>query len=151
MHPLQKLALEIMQEQGDEFVLTKPLHEYLPGERPERKGADIGSIYIFSQEDIDNYSVGDCWMKTRLKPGDICMCIKHSGDCFNTYILLEDKGNGIKGISGSAFGAYVLCSDPLKWRPSEEEYEALVNDDYVMSPGEKFSRHPLMLEVEGLA
>lgn len=145
MDPLQKLAMEIMKEHGDEFVLTKPLHEYGPGERPERKGGDIGGIYIFTQMDIDDYRVGNCWMEGRLHPGDVCMCVKHAGDCFNDYILLRLLTNAVQGIPESRFGAYVLSSEPLVWRPSSEEFTTLLKGEYISV--EVTAHHPLAIEV----
>jgi hypothetical protein len=141
---LQKLAYSIMAEQGEEFHLTKPLHEYLPGERPERKGSKSGSVFVLSEDDLSR--VGSCWMRGRLRIGDVCMCIKHSGDCFNDYILLQMYDNAIRGIPGSEFGAYVFYSDPLNWRPTPEEFDIIRVGG---SDNRGLEKHPLTQEVEG--
>ena len=145
MHPLQKLAYEIMAESGDKLHLTKPLHEYLPGEGIEREGAEIGRVYVISQRDIDDYRIGSSWMEHRLFAGDICLCIAHAGDCFNDYILLELFNNAVKGIPESKFGAYVLSGDPLNWKPNQEEFEKLCSGGYIATEWSK--THPLVEEV----
>jgi hypothetical protein len=51
-----------------------------------RKGV-INKIYRINEP--DKVRVGNCFMKDRLKEGDLVLCVKHSGDCFQDFQFVE--------------------------------------------------------------
>ena len=63
---------------------------------------------VFEIQDPRTVNIGDCWMKNRLLPHDLCLCIRHSGDCFQDYVLVRISCGFIKAIRASRFGAYGL-------------------------------------------
>jgi hypothetical protein len=65
-----------------------------------------GLVIRITNDDLDR--VGQCWMRGRLREGDLAMAIRHCGDCFWEYQLIECASNGCKLIPQSEFGAYVL-------------------------------------------
>lgn len=76
-------------------------------------GHDVGTVVRLSEK--DNGRVGYCWMRGRLKDGDLAVAVAHAGDCFWSYELLECVGflgnseqRGYRLIPGSKFGAYTL-------------------------------------------
>jgi hypothetical protein len=81
------------------------------------QGASIGSIYKVSPDDFSR--VGNCWMKGRLKDGDLILCIEHSGDHFFDYVLIIPYANGMRAALGSQFGAYTL-GEEIKNLPSRD-------------------------------
>lgn len=90
----------------------------------------------------DNRRVGQCWMRGRLKEGDIIMCLEHAGDCFYNYALVrpnKSKNESIvtrdgkqvyQLIEGSRFGAYQLGT-PHDWQPSTREFHLLMAGEMV--------------------
>lgn len=61
---------------------------------------------LFRIQDPKTVRVGNCWMAGRLLAGDLILCVRHSGDCFETYVLVKEFENGLEGIPGSEWGAY---------------------------------------------
>jgi hypothetical protein len=58
--------------------------------------------------------IGDCFLKGRLKTGDLFLCIEHSGDCFQDYIYVKEFGNGIQCQAKWNFGSYGIGdADPI--------------------------------------
>lgn len=63
----------------------------------------IGNVYLFT--DADQLRVGNCdW---RPSPGDLCVRIQHSGDCFHDYVALRKRRDGRYKRVGS-FSAYAF-------------------------------------------
>lgn len=92
------------------------------------EGAEIGTVYRVSVADNDR--VGNCWMKGRLKDGDLILCKAHSGDCFFDYVLIDDTySNGWKAILKSEFGAYFLGKPVAKLPRSE--FDKLMCGEFV--------------------
>jgi len=58
-------------------------------------GVAVGDLFRLDDGDYD-HRIGNCWAKGRLKHGDILVALRHSGDCFFNYLLLEHS----KGIGG---------------------------------------------------
>ena len=81
-----------------------------------KHGGIIGGIYqLKTHKDVAtvNERMGICWMKDRLKRGDLLLCTKVAGDHYYSYILLTQYANAWKGIPGSQFGAYNFGVDPV--------------------------------------
>lgn len=92
-----------------------------------RDGAVFGRVFRLRHADLDR--VGHCWMRGRLREGDLVMPVKPSGDCFFDYELLEGgftlhdggrQGPGYRWCRGGRFGAY-SCGVPLEEQPTREE------------------------------
>lgn len=118
--------------------------------RPQRLGGvHTGELYVIRPEDFGR--VGNCWMKGRLKDGDLIIATGHSGDCFWTYCLVEHGSVNVEGrqlykvIPESSFGAYVL-GEPYPSQPTEREVHLLLAGESVPldadAPG-GFTRRPL--------
>ena len=74
----------------------------------------------------ESVSVGDCFLKGRLKKKDLFLCICHSGDCFQTYIYIEEYDNCLIGKPQWSFGSYGI-GDADKIEISKEEFSKLKN------------------------
>lgn len=74
-------------------------------------GAEIGRLYEYRDTDKDR--MGSCkWLPS---PGDLCLCVAHSGDCFFDYIAIRKQKDGrYKKVGG--FGAY--CFGKARRKPS---------------------------------
>lgn len=105
-------------------------------DRPWGSGASIGTMYKLSKKDLDR--VGSCWMSGRLMVGDLVLCIRHSGDCFYDYILVEEGANFYEGIPGSEFGSYTLGTKVKEF--SNKEYHLLAAGETIKKPMEKTKR-----------
>lgn len=92
-------------------------------------GNFVGRIYKLDATDMTR--VGDCWMRGRLKVGDLALCIHQSGDCFFNYILLESTLNSIRGIPQSKFGSYCFGGEMMDWEPTEDEIKILHSGEYM--------------------
>ena len=100
-------------------------------------GVRVGKIVTIHEKDFGN--VGYCWMKGRLKDGDLAIAVRHSGDSFWSYMLLEETGTyrgqrAYKVIPESVFGAYVLGTD-YAWQPTEREMHLLLAGERVVDVG----------------
>lgn len=62
--------------------------------------------YLFRVEEPEKIRVGHCFFAGRLKKGDLLLCTEHSGDCFQTYIFIEEYGNCLVGLPKFTFGSY---------------------------------------------
>ena len=94
-----------------------------------RSCGNNGLVFVVEQEDIE--WMGGGWMRGRIRPGEVCLRIGHSGDCFHQYILLEFGENFIKGIPGSEYGAYYRGGKEINWKPSRTEYNLLCAGEYI--------------------
>ena len=68
---------------------------------------------------ITSDRVGSCWARGRLKPGDIVLCDKLSGDCFYDFYLIDfTKYSKRKGVHMRLipypFGAYAMNATELR-------------------------------------
>jgi hypothetical protein len=93
-------------------------------------GHHPGLVLTLSENDLER--VGNCWMRGRLRAGDVVMCMEHSGDCFWNYALLECFANGYRLIAGSKFGAYTLGT-PHEWQPTTREFHLLMAGESVLT------------------
>lgn len=62
--------------------------------------------HLFRLGDPDEVRIGHCFMRGRLRRGDLVLCLKHSGDCFQDYFAVEQCGGSLKGLPGIRFGSY---------------------------------------------
>jgi len=74
----------------------------------------------------DSVYVGDCFLKGRLKKGDLFLCTGHTGDCFQDYMFVKEYGNGLKAFPEWTFGSYGI-GDSTKFKLFEGELELLKN------------------------
>lgn len=68
------------------------------------------SIYLYKDKE-HKHRMGNCaWLP---KDGDLCVCVKASGDCFDDYVAMRIQKNGRYKMVGE-FGAYAFgepCGD----------------------------------------
>ena len=93
------------------------------------EGATIGKLYRLV-ESTDLNRVGLCSMRGNLKINDLILCIKHTGDCFYNYILIEEFEKGLKGIPKSEFGAYTT-GIPVNINLTNKEYNLLCAGEFI--------------------
>ena len=66
-----------------------------------RTGNTIQGVYEYRPEHTGR--LGNInWMP---KSGDMCVCVAHSGDCFNNYVAMRKNDDG-KFVMVGEFGAY---------------------------------------------
>jgi hypothetical protein len=91
-----------------------------------------GLLLELGERDFDR--VGNCWLKSRLLVGDLALCLRHSGDAFWTYCLVNNRftlvsdgksGPGYQAILPAEFSAYVLGT-PWKHQPNAREAHLLM-------------------------
>lgn len=103
-------------------------------------GHHEGLIVRIGPRDLEN-RVGNCWMKDRLKVGDLAMAIRLSGDCFWEYQLIDHEAwtsapgrsvmkRGYRLIPESNFGAYVLGT-PIAIQPTARERHLMLAGDKI--------------------
>jgi hypothetical protein len=97
-------------------------------------GVAPGQLFVVHAQDFGR--VGHCWMKGRLKDGDLIMSIGLSGDCFWTYCLVENHSTNMYGrqqyrlIKESSFGAYTI-GELYGFQPTDREAHLLQAGEYV--------------------
>lgn len=72
----------------------------------------------------DSVRVGCCFMNGRLKTNDLWLGIEHSGDCFQTYMFVEEYANCLIGNPKLTFGSYGI-GDSVKVELKPGEFEIL--------------------------
>lgn len=83
----------------------------------------------------ESVRIGDCFLTGRLKKGDVFLCTKHSGDCFQTYTYVEIGESwdgtriGIKSLNNIEFGSYGIGD------AEEEKYNITDNDFNILKSG----------------
>ena len=95
-----------------------------------RGGAAIGVLYQF-QTPEDCARVGNHWMKGRVHVGDYALCLRHAGDCFYEYMLVERIANGWRGIPAATFGAYIFGDTAPDCALSSREFHLLAAGEFV--------------------
>lgn len=96
-----------------------------------------GLVLVLREEDFAQ--VSNCWMKGRLKAGELIMCTKHAGDYFWYYALLEHVGKNTHNKEiyklnlRSEFGAYVL-GETTSYQPTHREFHLLMAEEQVCMP-----------------
>lgn len=93
-------------------------------------GYKHGGVYEVTSPKAANGAMGGCWMKGRLKKGDLLLCTGHSGDYFHNFILLKTYSNGWEGITGSEFGAYGSIGK-LVHTVGDRDFDTLVKGEFV--------------------
>lgn len=74
--------------------------------------------------------VGNSFFEGRIRKGDMILCVGHSGDCFQTYMFIEDRGNGIKAHRHYKFGSYG-AGDSTRIEIEPETFQALIIGEFV--------------------
>ncbi len=93
------------------------------------ESATVGALYRVARE-IDLMRVGDNWMKGRLRVGDLLLCMAHAGDHLYTYMLVEERLNGLRGLVGVQFDALSLgVRSP--WQPNPRQRMLLEEGSWV--------------------
>jgi len=99
-------------------------------------GVDIGDLFVLNGE--FEHRLGHGWARGRLKQGDVLVAIRHSGDCFHDYLLLDPS----KIVSGgktmlrlvpvaTPFGSYTL-GDPIGTLPQRQLGLALAGEEFMI-------------------
>jgi len=101
MKNIKNVFKEIEQEfYGDHtFVQTSPC-----GRGEHRIDGLVGKLWRIT--DPKTVRIGDCFLEGRLKKGDLFLCIKHSGDCFQNYMYIKEYMNAYEPYKQWTFGSY---------------------------------------------
>ena len=78
---------------------------------------------IWRIKDPETVRMGHCFLKGRIKEGDLFMCIKHSGDCFQTYCFVEEYSNCLIVKERWSFGSYGIGDAEIVTPEVEVRYE----------------------------
>jgi hypothetical protein len=95
-------------------------------------GSAVPGVLYRVRHEADTQRVGHCWMRGRLKAGDLVLCMAHAGDHFYDYILVEEYANGLKGLPNSRFGAYQLGE--------RDKIELTAREFHLLAAGEFINR-----------
>jgi hypothetical protein len=108
-------------------------------------------------EQIDFNQVGICWMRGRLREGDLAMAVSHAGDGFWMYQLVYHEAflgmsnrRGYRLIPQSEFGAYAL-GQPYRVQPTTREVHLLLAGEYIhleADTGDPVPEPPVVPQVE---
>jgi hypothetical protein len=94
---------------ADNNTTTHPHPEGSPNMSGSWHGtAHVGHTYIITDAILARAAHGDTWFAGRLKSGDLLLCVKHSGDYFYDYALLERNPNGLKVLLPEGVCGYHL-------------------------------------------
>ncbi len=97
MSTLQEILQQIY---GDhDFVQTSPC-----GRGEHHPHGLVGKLWRINNP--DTVRVGNCFLKGRLKKGDLFLCVRHTGDCFQQYIYVEEYTNRWVSRPQWNFGSY---------------------------------------------
>jgi len=80
---------------------------------------------LFRIDNPDSIQVGDCFLKGRLKKGDLFLCTAHSGDCFQEYTFVREYSNGMELCKNYSFGSYGI-GDSVKFTLTRKEFHLLL-------------------------
>jgi hypothetical protein len=88
----------------------------------------VGNLWRIN--DPNSVRVGDCFLNGRLKKGDLFLCIRHDGDCFQYYMYVSEASNCLTGKPIWTFGSYGI-GDAKRIDMKDGEFEILKNGGYV--------------------
>lgn len=88
---------------------------------------------IFRIKNPSTISIGHSFMAGRLLPGDLVLCIGHSGDCFQDYVPVAEYANGLSGLPKYKFGSYYIGDSELVCELKKSE-AALLEEGEVIIP-----------------
>lgn len=112
---------------GDhDFVQTSPC-----GRGQHHPHGLVGKLWRIC--DPESVRVGNCFLDGRLKKGDLFLGVQHSGDCFQTYMFVEDCANCMIGKPEWSFGSYGIGNAEQVDLP-EEAFELLKAGGRVEKP-----------------
>lgn len=91
-----------------DFVQTSPC-----GAGQRHPHGLVGTLWRIKNP--DSVGVGNCFLKGRLQEGDLFLGVAHSGDCFQTYMFIEEYSNCWIGKPQWKFGSYGIGdSEPVE-------------------------------------
>jgi hypothetical protein len=82
---------------------------------------------LWKIKDPATFKVGNCFLNGRLMEGDIFLCVRHSGDCFQDYIIVEESSNRFRGKPEFRFGSYGVGDSECLGLLTGSEIEILEN------------------------
>jgi len=82
-----------------DFVQTSPC-----GKGQHHLHGFVGKLWRIKNP--DTVRIGDCFLSGRLKKNDLFLCVKHSGDCFQSYIYVQEYTDCLIGKDQWGFGSY---------------------------------------------
>lgn len=115
-----------------DFVQTSPC-----GRGQHHPHGLVGRLWRI--KDPKTVSVGNCFLSGRLKPGDLFLCVEHSGDCFQTYIYIEEYTNCMIAQPQWSFGSYGI-GDAEPTELTEVEFVTLKNEGQITIDNRKTAR-----------
>jgi len=116
---------ELCKKVNNEFYGS---HDFVPtigGRGQHHLHGLVGNIWRI--KDPNSVRTGDCFLAGRLKKGDLFLCVCHSGDCFQTYIYIEEYANCLISKPEWNFGSYGI-GDAEVVDITNEEFEKLKRD-----------------------
>lgn len=116
-----------LQELGEQMrIKNSPPHDFVqtsPCGRGQRHiHGFVGKLWRI--QDPESVRIGCCFLAGRLKKDDLFLCIEHSGDCFQTYMYVEEYSNCLIGRKEWNFGSYGI-GDAKAIEISVESFNAL--------------------------
>ena len=102
-------------------------HDFVPtigGRGQHHLHGLVGNIWRI--KDPKSVRIGNCFLAGRLKKGDLFLCVRHSGDCFQDYIYVEEYANCLISKPECRFGSYGI-GDAERIDINEEEFDKLKN------------------------
>ncbi len=100
-----------------DFVQTSPC-----GRGQHHPHGLVGKLWRI--KDVGSVRIGNCFLAGRLKAGDLFLCVAHSGDCFQTYIYVEEFSNCLIAKPEWKFGSYGI-GDSEEVSIADGEFETL--------------------------
>ena len=120
----------IMSFEDDMRSLAKKINEDLIGEHdivPSPGGGvqrhPRGLVgFMWRIKTPETVRIGNCFMNGRLKTGDLWLCFKHGGDCYQDYMFVEEHDNCFISRPEIRFGSYGIGdAERIDIDPSEFE------------------------------
>lgn len=111
-----------------DFVQTSPC-----GAGQRHPHGLVGRLWRIN--DPSTVRVGNCFLAGRLKSGDLFLCIRHNGDCFQDYIYVREYANCLVGKPEWRFGSYGI-GDATNVPIDKQGFDALTRGERILKgPG----------------
>ena len=127
---LSRIAKEIMQDHhGPDaaFVQTSPC-----GRGQWHPGGLVGNLFRINDPATVNAGY---WVKDQLELGQLWLCVRHSGDCFQDYVLVIEDDDGLAKVDQpvSQCGAYGM-GNATKYELDKDSFATLLKGGSVALP-----------------